>query len=531
MDLLVQLKHVGFRYRGAKLPILKDVHLTLRRGDRILLRGRSGSGKSTLLAILSGLAPEYVGGTLSGAREIFYRRRGVVLQNPEAQVVTPTVEEEVAFALENQGKDPGWIRNRVRETLEALGIAHLAERHPLSLSGGECQRVSLAAALAMDPEVLFLDEPTSYLDEVSSQRFFEALDLLHPDTALVVVEHRLQAASRVCRRSYRVEEDGSLHESDFTPERQESEGRGSEGRAARRQESGVQESEGRGSEGQKSAGRQSKGWESGRQKPAVRGKMPLVGEPAYGGVGGSLVPVLEISGLSHRWPLDRKGGQKGSTELFHDLHLTVSAGEVVALLGPSGAGKTTLLGKISGRLPVEKGRVFIQGKDIATLSKEAFYPLFMLVPQNPEHMFLAETVREELVAGAAELSKELGGGLPKLGYGPSTIEEVAKRFGLSHRLQAHPFRLSEGEKRRLNLAVAFAVRRPLYLLDEPTYGLDDEAKALLREDLRSLVEEGAGVLLVTHDRAFAEVTADTVYTLKEGQLVREEKHAYVYCPA
>jgi len=204
---------------------------------------------------------------------------------------------------------------------------------------------------------------------------------------------------------------------------------------------------------------------------------------------------------------------------------------VVALLGPSGAGKTTLLGKISGRLPVEKGRVFIQGKDIATLSKEAFYPLFMLVPQNPEHMFLAEMVREELVAGSAELYKKLGGGLPKLEHGPSTIEEVAERFGLSHRLQAHPFRLSEGEKRRLNLAVAFAVRRPLYLLDEPTYGLDDHAKALLREDLRSLAEEGAGVLLVTHDRAFAEVTADTVYILKEGRLVREEKHAYVYCTA
>ena len=503
MDLLVQLKQVGFRYRGARLPILKDVHLTLRRGDRILLRGRSGSGKSTLLAILSGLAPEYVGGTLSGVREIFYHRRGVVLQNPEAQVVTPTVEEEVAFALENQGKDPGWIRRRVRETLEALGIGHLADRHPLSLSGGECQRVSLAAALAMDPEVLFLDEPTSYLDEESSRRFFEALDLLHPDTALVVVEHRLEEASRVCRKAYRVEEDGTLKESDFAPGPQELEG----------------------------------------QEPAARGKMPLFGEPAPAQRVATFAPVLEIAGLSHKWPLDRKGGQKGSTKLFHDLHLKVSAGEVVALLGPSGAGKTTLLGKISGRLPVEKGRVFIQGKDIATLSKEAFYPLFMLVPQNPEHMFLAETVREELVAGAAELSKEPGGEQSKLGEellkpgfglpksGKRKIEEVAERFGLSHRLQAHPFRLSEGEKRRLNLAVAFAVRRPLYLLDEPTYGLDDHAKALLREDLRSLAEEGAAVLLVTHDRAFAEATADTVYILKDGRLVQEERYARVYCPA
>lgn len=538
MDSLIRLEQVGFRYRGAKVPILRGVDLTVRKGDRILLRGRSGSGKSTLLAILAGLAPEYVAGELSGERELFSRRRGVVLQNPEAQVVTPTVEEEVAFALENQGKDPSWIRRRVRETLEALGIAHLADRHPLTLSGGECQRVSLAAALAMEPEVLFLDEPTSYLDEESSKRFFLALELLHPETALVVVEHRLDDVSRVCHKAYQVQEDGSLTESDFTPERLES----------CVLDTKVRDRAGRSGE----RGGQVELLEDGGKN----GIMKIDG-----------APVLWVEGLSHWWPMDGKrtkygtkpesgGARNGSdnphgTPLFHDLHLTVGAGEIVALLGPSGAGKTTLLGKISGRFPVEKGKVFINGKDIATLSKEAFYSLFMVVPQNPEHMFLADTVREELIAGSAGYSTEKVGAIkhsnqfiptypkdvhkaashPHETNREGTIERVAEQFGLAHRLQAHPFRLSEGEKRRLNLAVAFAVRRPLYLLDEPTYGLDDQAKILLREDLRTLAEEGVGVLFVTHDKAFAETTAHRVYTLKEGQLVREERHVPLYCPA
>ncbi|MCX7786822.1 MAG: ATP-binding cassette domain-containing protein [Spirochaetes bacterium] len=498
MNPLIRLNQVGFRYRGAKAPILRGVNLIIRRGDRILLRGRSGSGKSSLLLILAGLAPEYVTGEIWGERELGYHRRAVVLQNPEAQVVTPTVEEEVAFALENQGKDPVWIRRRVRQTLEALGIAHLSARHPLSLSGGECQRVSLAAAIAMEPDVLFLDEPTSYLDEDSSQKFFQALELLHPETSLVMVEHRLEAASRVCQKAFRVQEDGSLLESDFTPEQGES--GGSYGEIAMAW----------GRKGDAPAG-----WKH-RLKVGTSKRSKDFKDWT------GRVPILTIEGLSHQWPQNGKQPSEMGTVLFHDLHLTVRAGEMVALLGPSGAGKTTLLGKISGRLPIEKGRVFIEGKDIVTISKETFYSLFMLIPQNPEHMFLSETVREEL----STVQKSIDRADAQL-----EMERIAERFGLTHRLEAHPFRLSEGEKRRLNLAVAFQIKRPLYLLDEPTYGLDEHAKILLRKDLQSLTEEGAGVLFVTHDKGFAETTADTVYTLKDGQLIREVKHEPICCPA
>jgi energy-coupling factor transporter ATP-binding protein EcfA2 len=135
MNEQVRLEQVGFRYRGAKKSVLQGVSLTVKEGDRILIRGMSGSGKSTLLALMAGLSPEYITGELSGKRELLYRTKGVVLQNPEAQIVTPTVREEIAFALENQGMDPEEILYRVDEMMEALGIDSLADRHPLTLSG------------------------------------------------------------------------------------------------------------------------------------------------------------------------------------------------------------------------------------------------------------------------------------------------------------------------------------------------------------------------------------------------------------
>ena len=486
MDTLIRLQDLTFRFQGNRLPILQGVTLTVRSGERILIRGRSGSGKSTLLALMAGLAPEYIVGELSGERELMYNLKGVVLQNPEAQIVTPTVREEIAFALENQGMDPVQILKRVDETMTALGIENLGDRHPLGLSGGECQRVSLAAALALRPDILFLDEPTSYLDDESSQRFFRTLQLLSPQTAIVVVEHRLDLAARICHRAYQVEPDGRVVESDFSQDH----------------------------------------LLPPRRREGVDGSRD-------GSIPSRETPVLEIRNLSHRWRgAGSAGGDRGllggfgnrnwrdhtpegEGELFREVSLTINPGEIVALLGPSGCGKTTLLGKISGRIPVEGGRVFFQGKDITELPREEFYRFFMYVPQNPEHMFLCESVREEL----GEQPEQRG------------AFEIATRFGLGQKLEAHPFRLSEGEKRRLNLAVAFASRRTLYLLDEPTYGLDVFSKSILVEDLRTLAEGGASILLVTHDGAFAEATANILYKFKDQRLIREETRELIGTPA
>jgi len=463
VDELIRLESLGFRYRGAKAPILRDCGLQVRRGDRILIRGRSGSGKSTLLAVMAGLAPEHIAGELTGVRKLSYRRKGVVLQNPEAQIVTPAVREELAFALENSGMDPGAIRVRVAETLDALGIAALADRHPLELSGGECQRVSLAAALALRPEILFLDEPTSYLDDESSRRFFAGLEVLAPETAVVIVEHRIDVAAGYCTAAYQVDGDGTLAPADF---------------------------------------RQGASGYPTRKVPRRRAAGSDAAAPE--------APALELRNLSHRF-------DAAAADLFADVNLVLPAGRAAALLGPSGAGKSTLLAKIIRLLPTRDGTVFFSGADANRLKPRPFHSAFMYVPQNPEHQFVADTVREELTASA-----------PSDG---ASAPALAERFGLAHRLNAHPFSLSEGEKRRLNLSAALASKRRLYLLDEPTYGLDEEAKRLLAADLAALTEAGAAVLFITHDRQFAAANADALYALTPAGLIQEAGRDRLDVPA
>lgn len=441
---LIRLRSAGFRYRGSAEPVLEGVDLSVREGDRILIRGPSGSGKSTLLQMMAGLAPEYVSGVLTGTVERLYGSMGIVLQNPEAQVVTPTVEEEVAFSLENDGVEVPEIRRRVSEVLARLGIDRLADRHPLSLSGGECQRVSLAAALAREPDILFLDEPTAYLDRASASSFFEALEDLPARTAVVVVEHRIDAAASVCTRAWEVAPPGRLVPSDF------------------------------------------------RISPPLAPRQPVPSESG----GSGRPPALEVRGVSHRYG-------KGDPVLL-DIDLVVPAGRAVGLTGPSGCGKTTLLGRIARILPPGPGSIRIAGKDAFSRKSSDFHASLMYIPQNPEHLFVAERVREEL-----DLS-----GAPSL--------ELAERFGLGGRLDSNPYRLSEGEKRRLNLCVALAERRPLCLLDEPTYGLDDPAREILVRDLKSLVSAGTGVLLASHDEEFLAAAADVVHRMKDGTILQEE---------
>uniref|UniRef100_UPI0026EFF7FF ABC transporter ATP-binding protein n=1 Tax=Gracilinema caldarium TaxID=215591 RepID=UPI0026EFF7FF len=171
----IRLEGASFRFPGRAKPLLRDINLVIHRGDRVLLHGPSGSGKSTLLATLAGLVPDHVGGELTGTIRLSYTRKALVLQNPEAQVITPTVEEELAFPLENRAMPAEEIAPRIATILERFGMIGLRCRNPLELSGGECQRLSLAAALIQQPDILFLDEPTSYLDEARSQELFRDL--------------------------------------------------------------------------------------------------------------------------------------------------------------------------------------------------------------------------------------------------------------------------------------------------------------------------------------------------------------------
>lgn len=448
---LLRLKDLSFRFRGTKEAVLSNINVEVHAGDRILLYGDSGSGKSTLLAIMATLAPEYVGGELSGVRELLYTRKGVVLQNPEAQIITPTVEEEIAFPLENQGMDPDLIRRKVRSQLESFQLEPLKDRLPLSLSGGECQRISLATALVQEPEILFLDEPTSYLDEDRARQFFEDLEKLPASTAVVLVEHRFELAAPFCTQWYRLAK-GVLEVQTAPPVLWP----------------GLSFLNGSG------------GDFLGKQAPEPEDQTP---EP----------PLLRVQTLHHRYP-------ETENDILRDINFTLTRGEILAIQGSSGSGKTTLLKKIIGLLKNDKNTIYIQGKDIALLKPQRYYPYLAYVSQNPEHLFVSDTVQGELESA-----------------GPDGLS-LAHRFRLDHLLARNPWKLSEGEKRRLTLCIALALDRDLIVMDEPTYGLDQESRRDLADLMIPLLENRRALLIVSHDTPFLRTLPCRILRLTQGLL-------------
>ncbi|HPC72777.1 MAG TPA: ABC transporter ATP-binding protein, partial [Treponema sp.] len=393
---IIRLEGLTFRFPGRAKPLFSNLNLVIHRGDRVLLHGPSGSGKSTLLAILAGLVPDHVGGELTGSIRRSYSRKALVLQNPEAQVITPTVEEELAFPLENRATPVDEMDRRISVMLERFGMGAFRYRNPLELSGGECQRLSLAAGLIQEPDILFLDEPTSFLDEDRSKELFRDLAGLPPEVTVVLVEHRLELVEQFCTRWIKIDA-GSLAEQASweavlacTP-------------SLEVPENGF----------------------------TVMGTNPQVAiAVAPVPTAGDAPPLLEVRGLSHRY------GPFGTEPVLRNISFTLGSGTMTAIMGASGSGKTTLLKKITRLLPVEPNTIFFNGVDISTIEKGAYYQSIAYIPQNPEHLFLEDTVEAELTFNAENKDAAL---------------DLARRFGLLHRLKSHPFKLSEGEKRRLTL--------------------------------------------------------------------------------
>jgi energy-coupling factor transport system ATP-binding protein len=444
---IIRLEGLAFRFPGRAKPLFSNLNLVIHRGDRVLLHGPSGSGKSTLLAILAGLVPDHVGGELTGSIRRSYSRKALVLQNPEAQVITPTVEEELAFPLENRATPVDEMDRRISVMLERFGMGAFRYRNPLELSGGECQRLSLAAGLIQEPDILFLDEPTSFLDEDRSKELFRDLAGLPPEVTVVLVEHRLELVEQFCTRWIKIDA-GSLAEQASweavlacTP-------------SLELPENGF----------------------------TVMGTNPQVAiAVAPVPTTGDAPPLLEVRGLSHRY------GPFGTEPVLRNISFTLGSGTMTAIMGASGSGKTTLLKKITRLLPVEPNTIFFNGVDISTLEKGAYYQNIAYIPQNPEHLFLEDTVEAELTFNAENKDAAL---------------DLARRFGLLHRLKSHPFKLSEGEKRRLTLCIALSMGRKLIIMDEPTYGLDRESRQRLVEYLSLPELQRVSFLIVSHDSPF-----------------------------
>lgn len=528
---VLTVEHLSFTYPQASSPALEDVGFALAPGEFVTLCGATGSGKSTLLRLLKReLSPR---GEQSGRILLCgepadslpprqaARTVGFVMQQPEQQLVTDRVWHELAFGLENLGLPRELIARRVAETAGYFGIADWYDREVDTLSGGQKQLLCLAAAVAMQPALLLLDEPTARLDPIAASAFFDTLRRLNRDLSVTVLlsEHRLEQALPLSDRML-VLEGGRLRE-DGAPRRVIPRLAGSPAllrampAAARLGAAlGAAECPLTVREGREWLGRHCippAGGTDSSAAPAVNPDAPAA--PAAGSSAsapaaapGACAPAgfsgarresaaLELREVWFRY-------EKQTPDVLRGLSLTVRQGEIFCVLGGNGSGKTTALGVAAGLLRPYGGGVRVFGRRLRAYPGQSLYRgCLALLPQDVQTVFLRNTVREELADAGTDAS--------------------ALPFDLGRLLDRHPYDLSGGEQQLLALARVLASSPRLLLLDEPTKGLDAGARENLIGILRDLRNAGMTVVAVTHDVDFAALCADRCALFFRGQTVSE----------
>ena len=533
---VVALDGVTVTFPRCPEPVLHSITLHVASGEHVIVLGASGSGKSTVLQVITGVVPHTVSATLSGRVSVAgtttqdtpvverSRHLGVLAQDPEAAVCLPQVEQELALPLENQAADPASIGPRIAAALEAAGAAALRDRATATLSGGESQRIALAAAMVVEPEVLLLDEPTSMLDPagITSVRAALARAVERYGPAVVLVEHRLdewaggEGVAGLPARALALTENGDvladgptaavlrdhaaeLHaagcwlplDAELLAVTGAEGGLGARANTALLEALAVEAPSGRRSD--RGAGLAGDGGE-----PTTERDVGRVAPAHHSGA----PPLLTARALAVGRVSRRRGISRDALPpVLTGIDLAVRPGEVVALLGGNGVGKTTLLLTLARLLE--------------PLAGEVTGPRPGLVFQNPEHQFLAHTV-----------DKEIGHGLPP-DVAAKIVPERLRRHRLEHLAEQSPFRLSGGEKRRVSLAAMLAHERPVLLADEPTLGLDRRDTIATVATLREAADAGTAVVLASHDLRTVATLADRVVLLGEGGVIADGPAAQV----
>ena len=469
----------GWRHAGRKNAALSDVDLDIAPGERVLVLGPSGSGKSTLMGGLAGLLGGAEEGeatgtlTVDGVAPAEARGRvGLLMQDPEAQVVLARVGDDVAFGMENLGVAREEIWPRVENSLEAVGLSVPLDHSTTELSGGQKQRLALASILAMGPGLLLLDEPTANLDPSGVAEVRAAVEKVveHTGATMVVVEHRVDVWASLVDRVIVVADgaiaaDGPLDEV-----------LAQQGDALR--ERGI--------------------WRPGDDVAAEVGPAPEV-PPASS----EAAPIARVTDLTI--------GYDASAPVRSGIDLTIERGVSTCIVGANGAGKSTFALTLAGLLPPLEGAVEVETSDGTAgdpheWSSKQLLGRMSMVFQEPEYQFLAATVAEELAIGprAAGMTDEEIAPL---------VDEHLEALGLTKLARANPMTLSGGEKRRLSVATALISAPELLILDEPTFGQDRGTWLGLVRLLRAALERGVTLVSITHDPAFVAAMGQRVVDL------------------
>lgn len=527
---------LGFTYPTRLKPALEDLSFAVAPGRTVLVLGPSGSGKSTLTLCMDGLIPHLVEGDYEGTVSVaglvvgdhpvhvLAQEAGLVFQDPESQFCTLTVEDEVAFGLENLRRDPESIERSIDAALSKVGLSDYRRRRLDTLSGGEKQRVALAAVLAMGPRLLVLDEPSANLDPRATAELFALLKRLAADGehTVLIIEHKLDEiidwvdSVLVLAHGGRLVCHGDPRSVFYE-------------RAKELEEMGVW----RPQTVELALALQEMGWDIPDTPLSVDETVQallrspglvarLTGTSARSTatatttssppVGSALRPeaLLRTESLSFDYPDGRRA--------LDAVTMSIAQGGFAAIAGANGAGKTTLASLLTGAREAPRGRVFFKGEDIARMRPWEVTERVGLVFQNPEHQFVTDTVFGELAYSLAPRA-----GRRRAGHLSVTqralVESWLDRLGLLPLAEANPFTLSQGQKRRLSVGSMLIRGQAAIILDEPTLGQDELQTQRLMRMMHDLRAEGRTVAMVTHDMRLVAENADSLVVLNSGSVV------------
>ena len=473
---MIHIQNVSFTYEQADTPSLKNINLSVKTGECVLLCGKSGCGKTTLIRLLCGMLPDFYNGVFSGSVSVkgidpvtapmyeIAKTVGTVFQNPRTQFYTVNTTSEIAFGCENFGMEPKLIRDRVYETADALHINALLDRNIFQLSGGEKQKIAFASIYAVNPDIYVLDEPSSNLDNHAINELQSMLQFLkaHGKT-IVIAEHRIRYLKELADRAVYMKE-GQI-EKEYTMQELDSMS------IAERMETGI-------------------------RPVSLGGFSSIIKEQSEssGDIGGNASIQMKDVCFSYT--------KYTETPSLFIPEAYFPAGTVIAVTGNNGAGKSTLVSMIGGLLKNKKGTIRINGN--IQSAKERLFVSYMVM-QEVNHQLFTDSVKEEIVLGVKNPDEE-------------ALHTVLTKMDIERLKDRHPMTLSGGQKQRVAIAAAVFCKKKILIFDEPTSGLDFFHMMQTAELIKTLKADDTYIFVITHDYELIAAACDIAVEVKNGRI-------------
>lgn len=541
----LKIDHLSLRYPFQSSDVLKGISLDIEQGEKILILGPSGGGKSTLALALNGMIPRAIEAEMSGTILVegsspdgmspseAGRKIGILFQDPETQFCMVTVEEEIIFGLENLRLSRQEMEARLETSLELVGLSHVRKAQLQELSGGMKQKLGIACLLAMDPDVLILDEPTANLDPASTEEIFHLLLSISSKLGktLIFIEHKLDSLlphmervivldqhghiiaddgpRRVFEQHYEAIKENGIWVPHLLQFAKQLEVKGMQwtrlpltleewqeewaiqGMDVLRDNIGIVDR--KGLEGLSAAAEQRAG--AGRGLAVQPEAEPTLDQQQD-------CPILHLKDLAFSYE---------GHNVLKSISLGIRPGNFIALVGPNGTGKTTLSQLLIGLLKPTAGDIQLNGVSYQDLKPNELMKQVGYVFQNPEHQFVCDSVEQELAFGYKISGKKPEEWQPR-------VDELLERFHLNAVRRHNPFSLSQGQKRRLSVATMLTNDQQLLILDEPTFGQDQVNTEALMNLLQELNLKGKTIIMITHDMELVYQYASQVVLLQGGEV-------------